>query len=139
MIRQRVEAALGTWRRRRGLLLPVILLISLGCGKPTGEGDISGKVTYEDKPLSGGSIVFLDDEDRQVGTATLGLEGEYSVFKVPVGLVRITVSPPSAPPHRRQGGVAPSKVRARPKKPSVVTYTVQPGKQEHNIDLYSSR
>jgi hypothetical protein len=168
MMRKRVGVALGIWRQRMGLVLSVILLISFGCGKPT--GDISGKVTYQGKPVSGGSIIFFDAENLQVGSGALGLDGEYSVFKVPAGPMKIAVSAPTALPRRRQkdsrssslatekapeganpkapkwngGGAAPGArsrvdvvIPAKYTRPdqSGVTYTVQPGQQEHNIDL----
>jgi hypothetical protein len=150
-----------------GLVLPVVILFSLGCAKPT--GDISGKVTYQGKPVAGGTITFLDAENKQVGSAILGADGEYSLLKVPAGPVKITVTTPTAPsvgrrsqdsssqdkPDRRvktpppeanpnapkwTGG--PNKLRlvnvpAKYSKPdqSGLTYTVQPGQQEHNIDL----
>jgi hypothetical protein len=164
---KQAEAARRMLRRLMARVLPVVVLFSLGCGKPT--GDISGKVTYQGKPVSGGTITFLDADKRQVGSAILGADGEYSLIKVPAGPVKITVTTPTAPTVGRRsqdsssqdkpdpraktpppevnpnapkwkGGVNKLRIVSVPAKyhtpeQSGLTYTVQPGSQEHNIDL----
>jgi hypothetical protein len=162
---KRAEAALGMLRRLIGLVLPVVIFFSFGCGKP--RGDISGKVTYQGQPVPDGTITFFDADNKQVGSSSLSEAGEYSLIKVPAGPVKITVTTALGPSNRRKSedtpSAGPKKVQvpegAQPDAPkwrggaparrrvvtvpakynspdqSGLTYTVQPGKQEHNFDL----
>jgi hypothetical protein len=158
---KRGETAFGIQMCRTWLVLPS-LLFSLGCGDPKGE--ISGKVTYQDKPIPGGTVTFFGAEDRVVGSAPISAEGIYSVAKVPAGPVKITVTAPTivtrdpkAPPlsplptgkgtarrkaiEKRERDMWESNIRMDiPAKYSMpdqsgLTYTVQPGKQEYPIEL----
>jgi hypothetical protein len=162
-----MKGVFGMLRLWTWLILPALLLC-LGCGGD--KGDISGKVTYRDKPLPAGTVTFFGPGDQVVGSSPISADGNYSITKVPVGPVRITVSAPaairnpSAPPppmgakkkmmeeRTSKGGVDPRSrkeveegrkylirldVPAKYGLPdqSGLTYTVQPGAQEHNIDL----
>jgi hypothetical protein len=158
---KRGEAAIGIRRCRSWLVLPA-LLFSLGCGSP--KGDVSGKVTYQNKPLTGGTVTFFGAENRVVGSVPISDEGDYSMANVPVGPVKITVAAPpiiigdtagTPPPlSKGKGGKRGSKneakkrtkmreslprveVPAKYKMPeqSGLTYTVEPGKQVHAIGL----
>lgn len=73
--------------------IPAILLLSLpiltsGCGDSVGT--VSGTVTYQGKPLTGGSITFLPKEGLAVN-GTIDKDGTYSVAKVPAGEVKISI------------------------------------------------
>ncbi|HEY7424254.1 MAG TPA: carboxypeptidase-like regulatory domain-containing protein [Gemmataceae bacterium] len=157
---KRAEATFGVPRCWTWLVLPAILL-SLGCGGP--KGAVSGRVTYLDKPLPGGTVTFFGSENRVAGSSDISLDGIYSMVKVPTGPVTITVTAPTAfirdpnapklPPvptgkGEKQKGWEKRIVELRktgirltiPAKYSMpeqsgLTYTVQPGSQEHNIDL----
>ncbi|HEY7426348.1 MAG TPA: carboxypeptidase-like regulatory domain-containing protein [Gemmataceae bacterium] len=157
-----MKAAFAIPRCRIGLVVPVILL-SLGCGGGP-KGDISGKVTYLGKPLPGGAVTFFGAENRVVGSSAISPEGNYSIAKVPAGPVKITVTvvdvpaqlskdksnfsgkappppegaDPNAPKWKpQQHSPNPVGIPAKYKMPdqSGLTYTVQPGPQEHPIDL----
>jgi hypothetical protein len=128
------------------------LLLSVGCGGS--KGDVSGKVTYLGKPLPAGTVTFFGADDRVVGSSQVSDAGDYSMTKVLAGPVKITVTvpaairDPSAPPPSK-GGKKKEKdpaeeqhmihldVPAKYRFPnqSGLTYTVQPGPQEHSIDL----
>jgi hypothetical protein len=147
-----MEAVFGMPRLGTGLALSALLLC-LGCGGP--KGDVSGKVTWRSKPLPAGTVTFFGPEDRVIGNSQISADGEYTIPKVPAGPVRITVTvppsvrDPSAPPPSKGGkkkgkdlteerrSIIRLDVPAKYRMPdqSGLTYTVQPGPQEHNIDL----
>jgi hypothetical protein len=54
---------------------------------------VSGKVTYQKKPLAGGTIVFVPAKKGTPVTATIGEDGTYEVKGVPVGECRVAVRP----------------------------------------------
>jgi hypothetical protein len=134
--------------------LPCLAVLALaGCGP--GAGSVSGKVTYKDKPLPGGTVTFFAP-DKKAYPAVIGTDGTYTLDRVPVGPAKITVAPPVALGPMRPGmKMDPSKVGGAPEgaapapaeKPvslpekyqdpekSELTYTVTTGKQEHNIPL----
>jgi hypothetical protein len=90
----RVQEMFGIVRQRIWLVLPAIL-ICLGCGGKGPTGDISGKVTYLDKPLPSGSVTFLDAGGKAVGSSPISSDGSYSAGGVPVGPVKILVTTPA--------------------------------------------
>ena len=84
-----------------------LVLISVGCGGPTGPVDpqaqVSGSVTNDGKPVSLGSlVVFYNAEKGLTLTGTLDSLGKYSLTAadpkvgVPVGRYEVTVKPPVA-------------------------------------------
>jgi hypothetical protein len=158
---KRTEATFAIPRCWTWLVLPALLL-SVGCGGP--KGAISGRVTYLDKPLPrGGTVTFFGSENRVVGSSVISSDGTYSMVKVPAVPVTITVTAPMAiirdpnapklpPPSTEKGGKQKELIkRSREQKRSTtrliipdkysmpeksgLTYTVQPGSQEYNIDL----
>lgn len=72
-----------------GVLLP-------GCSRPTGS--ISGKVTYQGKPLKGGNVSFQSTEGRESFAATIGEDGTYSVPKIIGGSYKVCVETDSLKP-----------------------------------------
>jgi len=73
----------------RGLVLTFLLGLSVvGCGPATGK--VSGKVSYQDKPLANGSITFLVGDKPQV-QATINSDGTYTA-DVPVGDAKVIVT-----------------------------------------------
>jgi hypothetical protein len=135
-------------------LLPWLALLALaGCGPAAGS--ISGKVSYKDKPLNGGTVRLVSSDNR-VKSAVIGTDGTYTIDRVPVGPAKIAVSPPIAGTVMPRGmKMDPSKMGGGPEgaaapagdKPvplpdkyqdpekSGLTYTVTAGKQEHDIPL----
>ena len=144
--------------RMQRLFYPLALALAVpallcGCGSKTGR--VSGKVTYKDKPVQGGTVTFLVS-GKHSASSPIGEDGSYSIEKVPVGPAKISIVPPvpAGPggggpmmdPSKFGGGV--EKPAAQPKtKPlnlpekyknpekSGLEYTVTPGSQEHNIPL----
>jgi hypothetical protein len=136
-------------------LLAILLaaVASPGCNRVQ-YGDVSGTVTYRNKPLTYGSIVLLGI-DGIPRTATIGSDASYSITGVPAGEVKVGVvsqSPPKLPAAARKhegksetltvaaqgtpppGWVAPPK-KYRDPTTSELSITIVPGPNTQNIVL----
>jgi hypothetical protein len=69
-----------------------LILAAAGCGDPVAK--VSGKVTYKDKSLPGGTVVFVTDDNKRLERVEIQSDGTYSSDKVPVGSLRVGVEPP---------------------------------------------
>lgn len=79
----------ATLSRICGFALLTGTLILAGCSRPVGS--ISGKVTYQNKPLKGGSITFVSNEGRKSVPATIGLDGTYKIDSIAAGTYKVCV------------------------------------------------
>jgi hypothetical protein len=77
-------------------MLPLIV----GCGSG-GTGTISGKVFYEGRPLSTGTVTFYPEKGGGF-MAGIGSDGSYKAVDVPVGSARIAVQLPARLTQRRR-------------------------------------
>src|SRR5438105_1766209 len=77
-------------RRFRGpaLAAALLALAAAGCG---GRWDVSGKVSYQGKPLVWGSVQF-EGSDNLIKQANLNPDGTYSVTGVATGEAKVAVS-----------------------------------------------
>jgi hypothetical protein len=78
----------------RGLLVLFLGLAAAGCGSATGE--VTGKVLFKGKPLSGGAVSFFPASGKGSNTSRIKEDGTYTVINVPVGTVKIVIAPPAA-------------------------------------------
>ena len=70
-------------------LLPIVVSAALtGCQSE--PASVSGTVTYDGKPLSGG-FVILYCADEQIVRGIIGPDGRYSIPNVPRGACQVTV------------------------------------------------
>jgi len=129
------------------LLLSLLVGTVSGCGKQTGS--VSGKVTLNGKALPGGYVNFQSEAAGATAkSSAIQPDGGYSVSGLPVGPVKITVQGVAVrklalPKGMPGGGESPKSDQAEVFVPpqyanaekSGLTYDVQPGSQEHNIDL----
>jgi hypothetical protein len=150
--------AIGTLPRHGWLLL---LVVCAGCSSST-QGTISGKVTYQGKPVPAGTVVFVPQVQGGSFVAHIR-DGQYKVENCPVGPVKIAVSTPAnsapmkgmiskmKPPAEIQeklGHGTSSEGAASNDAPTVsiparfqdpeksgLSYTVKGGSQVHDIDL----
>jgi hypothetical protein len=80
-------------RRACWLVLPLCLLVlAAGCGGPRRTADhikLTGKVTYKNKPVTGGTLNFVTS-DGFSSRGVIDPEGNYSI-DAPVGEAKITV------------------------------------------------
>lgn len=150
-------------RQLVGGLAMSFLLAAVGCGSRAAS--VSGKITYRNNPLHGGTVTFYGPgETGWTKTSTIGDDGSYKLDQVPKGSARITVEtktakanpiakqkmpkmpkggPPEGLEHSPFGQMqkqSTDKFVMIPEKykdpnQSGLTYEVTSGKQEHNIDL----
>jgi hypothetical protein len=76
--------------------LPILAV----CGCTGGEryAKVSGKVTYNGKPLPGGTVIFANEDITKVERAPVRADGTYSSDKVPYGNLRVGVEPAAKSP-----------------------------------------
>ena len=75
-----------------GRLLPLVALAALcGCGR---TAKITGKVTYQGRPVVYGSVIFLS-ADKTVRSCAIEPDGSYSIEGVPTGEVKVGVASPN--------------------------------------------
>jgi hypothetical protein len=125
----------ATTAGRLALLAPALLVLA-GCA---GQGQVSGKVRYQGKPLPSGTITFYDRKNNTVASA-IHEDGSYSVEKVVAGPVKITVMTPMAvymagdkPPPGPKPPTLPPKYADAAK--SGLDFEVKDGPQTHDFDL----
>ena len=80
------------------VLFAVPLLALPGCTGGERYGKVSGKVTFKDKPLPGGTVIFANDDNTKVERTPVRADGTYSSAKVPYGNMRVGVEPASKGP-----------------------------------------
>jgi hypothetical protein len=82
---------------RRSLLVGLILMTGTlaGCGSRTAT--VTGRVTYQGKPVSGGSVIVYCS-DKQIARGIIGVDGTYSIPNVPYGSSAVTVQAPARVP-----------------------------------------
>lgn len=92
----------------RSSYLPVCLTVLFlnGCGPAEikagrEEGELTGTITLNDKPLTSGVICLNDEDDGDAALGTIGPDGKFTVLyklspKIPSGRYKVTVAP--APP-----------------------------------------
>jgi hypothetical protein len=82
-------------------LLPLLALFGIaGCGPSTAT--VKGKVSYQNKPLKGGKIIFTSKGKGDV-VADIGKDGTYEAEKVPVGKVKVAIQTKYLDPKERTG------------------------------------
>jgi hypothetical protein len=74
-------------RRIGGLLLLIFLAGVCGCGH---AAKVTGKVTYQGRPVQCGSVIFLSG-DKTARSGVIELDSSYTVEGVPAGAAKIAV------------------------------------------------
>lgn len=146
------------------LLLP---LLALGCssGNTLAPAKISGSVSYKGKPVTGGTVQFVDATGVAY-PAVIADDGTYAVNDVPEGELIVTVETESVNPERKEaaqgkdynrrmniaqqpppsGSRVPNAQEQKAKyvkipgsyanpKTTPLTYTANRGRQVYNIEL----
>jgi hypothetical protein len=73
----------------------------VGCSS---SATVSGKVTYQARPLTGGTVLFTSTEGKGSRSAQIGEDGSYTIPNMPTGPVKIAVETKSAQPPTMLGG-----------------------------------
>jgi hypothetical protein len=87
------------------------LSILSGCGSRD-TGTVSGKVTYRDQPLQGGSVVFATSDLSRIERVSIQSDGTYQSAFVPVGdlMVAVEPAPPGPQAHMPKGAKLPPNI-----------------------------
>jgi hypothetical protein len=100
------------------LASPLVLLFALGCSpdNPNAPASLSGKVTYNNKPVTGGSVAIIAKDGGTI-VRPIMQDGTYSATDLPVGEAAITVETETVNPDRKMpeyGGGRKDAVSPRP-------------------------
>jgi hypothetical protein len=83
--------------RPTGLVALLLFCIPLsGCAKPESRCEVSGTITFNDKPLENGNIVFITPDASHQASAVIG-GGQYRIAKeqgLPPGKYKVSISSP---------------------------------------------
>ena len=90
--------------RKSVLRVRVLLLMGLlagtccwiGCGGEP-SGSVSGKVTYNGKPVTIGGVLFVNPDTGIGASAELDASGSYKVLSLRTGEYQVTIQRPRAP------------------------------------------
>ncbi len=102
-----------------------LLALMSGCGQnihSVEHTEVSGKVLFQGKPLSGGRVNFITVQGAFASSGKIDENGQYQL-KAPVGDVRISVMNQKLPPQYQNPET------------SGLKYTVRPGPQTHDIEI----
>jgi hypothetical protein len=124
----------------------VVLAALVGCGGPY-DATVSGEVTLDGNPVPTGAIAFIPSSGGPPAYAQIDQSGKYEVFTgkeqgLPSGAYSATVvsREPPASERSKLGGPPPPGKPITPvwyQNPSTsgLSYTVEPGNNEINIEL----
>ncbi|HJZ54179.1 MAG TPA: hypothetical protein VKE74_04445 [Gemmataceae bacterium] len=132
---------------RRAAVAAALLAFAGGCG---GRGDVSGKVTYQGKPLVWGTVQF-EGSDGMLKQANINSDGTYSVQGMATGEAKVAVSSinpkssdfqprvvegrPGPPPRPEVQGWFPIPDKYDTPHKSGLVYTIKSGPNTIDIDL----
>ena len=80
-----------------GLVALAAFLGTAGCqgGKKVPVGEVSGKVTFEGKPVAAGLVSFMNSQAGAGDEANLNPDGTYAIkLPLPVGEYKVIILPP---------------------------------------------
>jgi hypothetical protein len=119
------------------LILLCGLLTLAGCRD--GAAEVTGTVSYDNKPLTSGTVTILSEDGKERYSA-VGPQGQYSVLGVPSGPVRFAVKSHAKiptgllrPGEKQLAAQIPA--RYEDPKTSELTANVRGGVFKHNLDL----
>jgi hypothetical protein len=69
----------------------LLALVALGC---QGTGDLSGKVTFQSKPVVFGTVL-VEGSDGKIAQGNIEADGSYAVRGVALGQARVAVNSPN--------------------------------------------
>lgn len=79
-----------------GGFVMLFLLLPIGCGSSVAS--VSGKISYKNQVVKGGTVTFYD-ANQWTGSSHIAEDGTYSINNVPLGTVEITVETKTAKPN----------------------------------------
>jgi hypothetical protein len=105
-------------KRRRKTMVGLLALVVLAPGCGPRAAPVTGRVTYQGKPVVWGSVTLkaADGSMHQIG---INLDGTYRLERVPVGPAAVGVSSPDPAPSARARALGGDEKRSRPGAPPV--------------------
>jgi hypothetical protein len=95
-------------------LLAVVLVLGCG-GNPNAATSVSGKVSYKDAPVTGGTMHFKHADGGML-TTTINSDGTYQLSGIPPGKYLVTIETESLNPEKKaQYGGGRGKMREGPR------------------------
>jgi hypothetical protein len=83
------------------LILPLSLVLVAGCGSnKSAPAKVSGKITYQNAPVTGGTIVF-HGADGGIYSCGILADGTYEGTDLPAGDLKVTIETESINPNRK--------------------------------------
>jgi hypothetical protein len=83
-----------------------------GCGGDSTKAALTGKVTYHDAPVTGGTLTLIPATGLPF-PITIKYDGTFDIGDAPVGLMKVTINtdnvPASTPGNKMPGGMTPPK------------------------------
>ncbi|WP_439631048.1 hypothetical protein [Gemmata sp.] len=115
----------------------IVTLLVAGCAADPKAGVLTGKVSVKGAPVTGGEVYVVGGTGNHeyAATAVIQPDGSYWMDRVPVGSVRLSVTPPlganpgDAPPGP---GIPP---KFRDPRTSGLVLEIVPGSQTYDIKL----
>jgi hypothetical protein len=133
---------------RAALAIAAGLLMTVGpvgCSSGPETGEVRGKVTFKGKPVTEGTVTFLNPRGEGDAEAEIGPDGTYEVpGKVVVGEYLVVVTPPMHIVDTDPGKSPPAPVekpapniprKYRQQGTTTLKATVKPGQNECNFDM----
>ena len=123
----------------------VAVAVLIGCNSGPKQGEVRGKVTFQNEAVTEGTITFLNPNEGGAAEGTIKSDGSYSLTaKLPAGEYVVVITPPMHIVDTDPGKSPPAPVEKPmkdiPKKyrmqgTSPLRATVKEGKNEHNFDM----
>jgi hypothetical protein len=90
-----------------------VFVLAAGCGPGTGQ--VSGKVTYQGKPVPGGRITFRPADPKQnTVSAELDADGSFPAITLPTGEVTVSIDNREFEPQPAMGPSVPANIPLPP-------------------------
>ena len=119
--------------------------VPVGCSSGPATGEVKGKVTFKGKPVTEGTVTFLNPKGEGDVEAQINKDGTYAVQnKVVVGDYLVVITPPVTIVDKDPGKSPPAPVEKNmpdiPRKyrmqgTTTLKATVNPGQNECNFDM----
>jgi len=121
------------WRRKHlavrfvsALVFLVAGLALCGCTSSDKAASVSGKVTYNGKPVTSGVVVLIGKGGKMSDLGEVKDDGTYSIAHAPTGTVKVSFDNP--PPYTTRGGGAAADEEAKEAAAQAKKYVATPPK-----------
>ena len=81
-------------------VFPLLVAAASGCTNPNTPAAVSGKITYNSSPVTGGTMTFQLAKEGPVYPHAINVDGTYSISDLPPGDYIITIETESINPDR---------------------------------------